>query len=293
MQTCMASLDDYIRDLTSDDCIAFCAGRSGIPLESVRRRLVDYANEVRVGARMLDAVKLEGARLLEVGAGLGLLAVWLKRQGASVTLLEPGAGGFGDNQLLMTATLEWLGASDTAILPIEADALDRRQHGEFDVIYSVNVLEHIPSLERALDGMLDVLAAGGIMRHTCPNYVVPYEPHYGILLVPFWPSLTAWVFRRGAREELWQSLNFVTFGRIVRFCRARGLRYRFDGGTLAAAFERLERDEAFRARRGAVVRLGSWLLSASGVVALLRSIPPRWATPLVFTLWRADRGSAE
>lgn len=282
------SVDEYVDELTSPACAEFCATRSSIPLEAVRARLVDYAGEVRVGASLLSPLMLQGRSVLEVGAGLGLLGVWLKRQGISITLLEPGAGGFDHNRRLLDAVLEWLGASDMRILPIGAEALNPSQHGRFDVIYSINVLEHIPQVERALAAMLSVLAPDGIMRHMCPNYAVPYEPHYGIPLVPFKPSLTAVLVPSLAGEELWRSLSFVTHRRVVRFCREHQLQCRFDTGLLAKAFDRFDHDDVFSMRQGAAVRVGHRLLSAIRLRSLLAFVPPRWATPMAFSCWRGE-----
>jgi 2-polyprenyl-3-methyl-5-hydroxy-6-metoxy-1,4-benzoquinol methylase len=288
----MTALEQYVRDLTSPECIDFCAARSGVPPVRVRQRLADYVGEVGIGVRLLESVPLTGGRVLEIGAGLGLLAVWLKRQGVSIVLLEPGEGGFDENRRLLNALLEWLDASDAVVLSIGAEELDAEHHGRFDVIFSVNVLEHIPRLESALAGMLRVLAPGGVMRHTCPNYAVPYEPHYGMPLVPLIPRATSAVVRSLRDQPLWRSLNFVTYQRIVRFCGAEGLACRFDRGLLAEAFTRVESDPAFRARRGPAVRTAARLLRASGAVSLLRTVPPRWATPMAFTCWRTgDRTS--
>ena len=288
----MASLEQYIHDLTSPGCVDFCSRRSGISPELVRRRLYDYAGEVRAGVRLLERIQLQGRRVLEVGAGLGLLAVWLKQLGVSIVLLEPGEGGFDEHRRLLDAVLEWLHASDAAVLRIGAEELDPARHNQFDVIFSVNVLEHIPRLEEALAGMRRVLAPGGVMRHTCPNYVVPYEPHYGVPLVPVTPSRTALLWPPLRRQPLWQSLNFVTYGRIVRFCETHGLRHQFDEGLLADAFSRLDRDPAFRARRGRTVLVAGRLLRASGLLSLLERVPPRWATPMAFTCWHAGEDRA-
>jgi len=280
------ALEQYVRDLTSPECIAFCARRSGLSEDAIRRRLTDYAGEVLVGVRLLESISLAGRRVLEIGAGLGLLAVWLKRQGVSIVLLEPGEGGFDENRRLLDALLAWLNAADATVLSIGAEGLNTDAHGQFDVIFSVNVLEHIPELERALTGMLRVLAPGGVMRHTCANYAVPFEPHYGIPLIPLVPRLTGALVPSLARQPLWQSFNFVSYRRIVRFCRAEGLAYRFEKGLFADAFARLDRDPAFQARHGRAVRAAGRLLRASGGLSLLARVPPRWATPMAFTCWR-------
>lgn len=278
-------LDAYLADVTSDRCVHFCADRSGIAPHLVKQRMVDYAGEVLVGAALLRHVPLAGKRVLEVGAGLGLLGMWLRREGADICLLEPGAGGFSANAKLLAAVREWF-QTDVPLIDAPAQALDPVRHGSFDVIFSINVLEHIPELEAALDAILGVLAPGGLMRHTCPNYAVPYEPHYAMPLIPFAPRATAALVPGIRTDELWQSLNFITYRRVARFCATRGLRCAFDRGMLASAFLRVDDDPAFRSRRGRLVPLAADLLKASGLLRLVGMLPPRWATPMAFSCWR-------
>jgi SAM-dependent methyltransferase len=285
-----ANLDEYIVHLTSPGFVDFCSTRTGIAHGDVKRRLDDYAAEVVVGVKLLHGLLAPQARILEVGAGVGLLSVWLIKGGASVVLLESGAGGFDANRRLLDAVLEWFDVAPT-VLPIKAELLDPRVHGTFDLIFSVNVLEHIPALEEALTSMLGVLARGGLMRHTCANYAVPYDPHYEIVLVPFAPRLTERLVRNVAGQEVWQSLNFITYGRVARFCRAHRLDCRFEPGQLADAFRRMDSDPAFRRRRGAGARMIQGVLRFTGLVSLLARLPPRWATPMVFSCWRRASGT--
>ena len=44
---------------------------------------------------------------------------------------------------------------------------------------------------RALEALDALLSPGGMMIHHCPNYTVPFEPHFGIPLVPGAPERTA------------------------------------------------------------------------------------------------------
>src|SRR6185369_16311116 len=97
-----------------------------------------------------------------------------------------------------------------------AAELDPARDGLFDVIFSINVLEHCQPLPETVLALSKVLAPGGMMIHTCPNYRVPYEPHFRLLLVPFAPRLTARLIPRLASDPLWQSLNFVTAGDLRR-----------------------------------------------------------------------------
>jgi 2-polyprenyl-3-methyl-5-hydroxy-6-metoxy-1,4-benzoquinol methylase len=279
-------LEEFLAHVTSSDFLEFCVRHTGLAAESIHGRVRDYVGEVEIGARLMNGIPLAGRRVLEVGAGLGLLGAWLKTRGAAVVLLEPGAGGFDDNLRLLRAALEWLDVTDTEVLAIRAEELDPEKHGVFDVIFSVNVLEHIPQLESAFNGMLRVLARDGLMRHTCPNYAVPYEPHYGIPLVPMVPAATGRLVPSIARQEVWRSLNFITYDRVERFCRQNRLECDFDKGLAADAFARMDRDPAFRARQGPLIRSAQRVLAWTGGIPVLAGLPPRWATPMSFTCRR-------
>ena len=283
-------LEGYVAELISTPFVERLSERSGIPEADVRRRLTDYAGEVPVGIELLDGFLIPGQRILEVGAGVGLLSVWLIRQGFSVVLLESGAGGFDANRRLLDAVLEWFEITAT-VLPLRAEELDAGTHGTFDLIFSVNVLEHIPALEDAMAGMAGVLAPGGVMRHTCANYTVPYDPHYELPLVPLAPRATGWLVPSIARQEVWQSLNFITYGRIVRFCRRHGLAYGFDRGQLARALQRMDSDATFRNRRGVLARVIQNVLRVTGMTGLLARVPPRFSTPMAFTCGRSSSAS--
>jgi hypothetical protein len=128
--------------------------------------------------------------------------------------------------------------------------------------------------------MASVLAPGGIMLHTCPNYRVPYEPHYGVPLVPFRPQATATLRPRLKDDPLWQSLNFVTAGDLRRFARRHGLAVEFQRGVLADVIARLATDEAFARRQGWAGRAARGLARAK-VLGLVNRIPPTWLTPMV------------
>ena len=49
-------------------------------------------------------------------------------------------------------------------------ALDALPAGSFDIVYSNNVLEHLPSIGKALASCARLLAVGGITLHVLPNF---------------------------------------------------------------------------------------------------------------------------
>ena len=230
-------------------------------------------------------------RILKVGSGTGALSVCLVALGYDINGIEPGNHGFEDlvvlQEVISTAAADLQSDSssqaDLVILKLGVDDLDPAVHGRFDVVFSANVLEHVPDPISALERMQSVLAEGGVQRHVCPNYAFPYEPHFFLPLVPFVPSLTRLLLpSRITQTGLWESLNFVTARQVRRWARRASTEVRFDRGVLAEAVERFLADPVFAERHaglGRVVRL----LQRLGVVPLLRRLPAGLMSPMRFT----------
>ncbi|MBV9509027.1 MAG: class I SAM-dependent methyltransferase [Caulobacteraceae bacterium] len=272
---------DLEQRLTSSEFLAFAA-TTGVQRARIASLLADYLGELRIGLSTLRSLDFGGRRILEVGAGLGLLSVTLQRAGCDITALEPGANGFNDNARLGAAVRTWLGAEKLSVLDIEVASLVPELHGRFDIIFSMNVLEHIPDLPGAMAAMERVLAEDGVMIHMCPNYAMPYDPHFGIPLIPGAPRFTTRLLPSLRNDPVWRSLNFVTLGQIRRIARDTGLVATFRPGMLHQAFARLDADHAFGARhKGMATRLQR-LLKRTGLLGLLRHLPPSLATPMVF-----------
>lgn len=273
--------------LAAPDFAAAVAARSGRALPDVTRAVADLASEAALALTLLRSLGPLPAstRLLEVGAGPGVVAGILHAAGARLVAIEPLIGGFE----LFAA----VGAELAARVPGAAVTLDRRTAAEldpardgcFDVIFSINVLEHCRPLHPSLDALAAVLAPGGRMIHVCPNYRVPYEPHYAMPLVPLAPARTAALRPGLAGEPLWQSLNFITAGDVARFARRAGLDLHFRPGALADIVERLAVDPALARRQGLAGRIVR-LIARAGGVGWMRALPPAWLTPMVFELKR-------
>ena len=257
-----------------------------------------YLNEVVVALELLSPV-LDGhgphsPRILEVGSGIGAVTHCLTALGYDVVGIEPGGPGFEDLLILQQVLAEALAviggdeAADARILPIGVEDLDPAQHGRFDVVLSVNVLEHVPDPADALTRIRSVVADGGLRRHVCPNYTFPYEPHFFVPLLPLAPALTRRLLpRRITDTGLWASLNFVTARRVRRWARGQGVAVAFDDGVLALAVERFLADPIF-AERHAGLRWMVRLVERVGLVPVLRRLPAGWVSPMRFTI-RSER----
>lgn len=206
------------------------------------RFLPTLEGEAKLGLKLIEPHLRPGMRVLEVGAGMGLLSSYLQTLNVDITALEPGLGGFGVSTALPTA----VNFTNLRRLDIPAQDLESQP---YDLIYSINVLELIPDLRGALQGMKRVMAGDGKMIHTCPNYLVPFEPHFDIPLIPLVPRLTAMFVPRLKVSELWKSRNFVTVPQVSSMARSLGQETEFKQGVLHEAFRRLETDAAFRERQ--------------------------------------------
>jgi 2-polyprenyl-6-hydroxyphenyl methylase/3-demethylubiquinone-9 3-methyltransferase len=108
----------------------------------------------------LEAEVLAGARVLDVGCGLGFFSQRLTERGARVTACDLGPG-------LVEETRRRAGCA-----ALVADALELVAcfgPGSFDVVVSSECIEHTPEPARALQQMVGVLRPGGLLSVSTPN----------------------------------------------------------------------------------------------------------------------------
>ena len=171
-----------------------------------------YANEASAALRAIEPFLKRNERILEVGAGLCLLSFFLKKEGYDVVALEPAIAGFDFVAKFQTLLAKHFYQLHLQVLPCRADELLVERDGQFGLIFSHNVLEHIPNWTTSLLAMLGVMENHGRMVHSCPNYLIPYEPHFGVPVLKIAPDLSGRVYakRIAKRRALWESLNFIT-----------------------------------------------------------------------------------
>jgi 2-polyprenyl-3-methyl-5-hydroxy-6-metoxy-1,4-benzoquinol methylase len=62
---------------------------------------------------------------------------------------------------------------------IESPIEDCEYDNKYDLIFSINVMEHLKDPYAVLNQMNTALKLGGKYRFFCPNYDFPFEPHFG------------------------------------------------------------------------------------------------------------------
>lgn len=118
-------------------------------------RLVADDEDVDGEARLADALVPRGARILDLGSGMGRVAEALRLRGHDVVATEP-------DPALRAQSLSTYG--DLAVLPHAALDLDPAEQGTFDLVVAVgNVMIYLgDGTERAvLTRLREMLAPGG------------------------------------------------------------------------------------------------------------------------------------
>ena len=248
--------------------------------------LRDLSEDAAYTIDLIDGHFDPSSRLLEVGGGVGLAHAWLKSENLDITSLEPALVGHGPYFQLGKRILELCGLDSSGWVGLEARQAAQLGR-QFDLIFSYNVLEHIKEIDESIGALAKCLSDRGIMRHGCPNYAVPYEPHFGIPLIPFAPRVTEKFFDVSKEPELWTGVNFLTAFGVRKAGRKIGLMTQFDNGVLHSAFCRFDHDETF-GNRHPLLRTTYRMLKATGLIAALRFAPATLVTPMKFTMRKSS-----
>lgn len=132
-----------------------------------------------------------GARILEIGAGAGWQARALAERGYAVEAIDTGGSGYEQARIWPVAVY------DGHKIPFEDES--------FDVVFSSNVLEHIPHVGPFQEEIKRVLKAGGTAVHVLPSAswrVWTNVTHYAHLFrhvagLRATPRAKFWYFRHG------------------------------------------------------------------------------------------------
>ncbi|MZR30636.1 class I SAM-dependent methyltransferase [Sneathiella litorea] len=225
--------------------------------------------------------------VLEVGCGTGYLLSQMaqKFNDISFTGVEPIGSGFTQFE----STLNTIEKEFANITFVRKRIEDIKSEKRYDLIYSINVFEHLDDWREAIDICMSLLNSNGLLVILCPNYWIPYESHFSLPVIGN-KSLTYKVFSKRITEMeerlraqgLWKSLNFVTVPQIQRYCKVKGYTPEFDTAIMARMLDRLDDDPEFKKRQSSLARLAS-IANQLGAGFVLRLLPPRWGAYMKVT----------
>lgn len=245
-----------------------------------RRVFELLVDNVMSALSMLEGRIRPGQSILEIGGGSGMVHIVLKKMGYSIVSIEPALVGHDGSYELGTILMQCYGVSGNGWLPLCVDQVGQI-NSQFDLIFSQNVLEHIDDLGGSFTAMVACLKPGGVMLHNCPNYTVPYEPHFGIPLVPMAPRTTEWIVPSLKNSSLWNGLNFVTATRVKKIAEDLGLSIQFDRGHFYETWLRFGSEPQFREKHPGLYKV-FLVMQKLGLLSLLKWIPPQCVTPMRF-----------
>ena len=219
----------------------------------------------------------------EIGSGLGLLAMILSRKVKKFSAFEPFSAGFEavrKAHKILEKQLE-----HNVIFKEDQFQLKRR---EYDLIYSINVVEHIPEWRELVENALESLKRGGSLVLIFPNYTIPYEPHFNIPIL-LTKGITRRIFNKkilnsslDSPEELWKDLSFPKYKQVHKLLKARsGIKYSFSKQATLAYVDRLGNDAEFTERKSGLFFVLLNYMKKRGILrGLLTSIPTSF-TPII------------
>jgi SAM-dependent methyltransferase len=163
---------------------------------------------------------VQGASVLDVGAGAGALLIELLHNGARALGVEPGF----DYATLVRRRVAAENLDSQCIIDASGEAVPFF-NDTFDYVISRQVLEHVPDPGTVIRELFRVLKPGGRCYLSCENYLAFREQEYGVAWLPLLPkSVGAHYLRLRGRDPafLMEHVHYTTYPQILRLCREAG-----------------------------------------------------------------------
>ena len=220
-------------------------------------------------------------RVLEVGSGSGILLCHLAMQRPDISFLGLEPTGEGFNYI---HTFHQLANSLPNAVLQKCGYEDMNDDEGFDLIYLINVFEHLPNWKDFIQRLDGLLKPNGKCLILCPNYSFPYEPHFRLPIIcnkNISRKLMGKKINKIEREEnsngLWNSLNFVKYRKVLAFSRDLGFEVSFEKEIIKDMIERLETDPEFLSRQK-ILKFPVWVVQKTGMINA-------FATHRIFEMW--------
>lgn len=278
-----------VNDLSEADLVRFCSRI--FPKELTQEQSV---NEARFGLsrvlRVLPAADASSVKILEVGAGSCMLSAYLASKRLHVTAVEPLGPEFDFLCELQRGVLEFCQTEGIELKLVRTTGEELNFPEQFDVAFTINALEHMRDPLRTIDNMYDSLKPGGIALVHCPNYTIPFEVHFNLLLVTRSKRINQWLYgsKISRYPKVWDELNFVRYVDLHRHLAKRRANFSFNQSVMRELVARLMDDPIFARRMAAAVRAMGAMLRHTGLLHALAYVPPRFQTPMEVHIRKTD-----
>ena len=221
---------------------------------------------------------ISGSYVIEVGSGIGLLSLHLASLGFEVTAFEPQSSGFNQMNAMRSFISENWKPSAPQVEFREASLNQTTQLEKLaDYIFAINVIEHVHNFEELITHAVKAKTPEATMRIVCPNYSIPYEPHFNIPII-FTKRITKFIFGHKIHnskipdsDEFWGDLSWPTQKKLKKILKSKGWNVEFSRDATHEYLNRALSDSDFIVRKGRII--GSLFKLTSVLVKIVRFIP--------------------
>ena len=227
----------------------------------------------------LDVANLiSGSYVIEVGSGIGLLSLHLASLGFEVTAFEPQSSGFNQMNAMRSLISENWKPSAPQVEFREASLNQTTQLEKLaDYIFAINVIEHVHDFEELITHAVKAKTPEATMRIVCPNYSIPYEPHFNIPII-FTKRITKFIFGHKIHnskipdsDEFWGDLSWPTQKKLKKILKSKGWNVEFSRDATHEYLNRAFSDSDFIVRKGRII--GSLFKLTSVLAKIVRFVP--------------------
>lgn len=197
--------------------------------------------------------------VLEIGCGPGLLIntisqIYSKKNFTGIDPVFPGFPTKNDKKL--KELYSKLSKNNLEFKQISYENFLLTSKKKFDVIFLVNVFEHLGSWKSFIQTISSLLNVNGKCVMLFPNYNFPYESHFRLPII-FNKKITYFIFKKYITKMqtkrndlfLWESLNFVKLSHLKIELKKNKLKYFIEPNTLDVLVARSKNDPQFIKRQ--------------------------------------------
>ena len=230
-------------------------------------------------------------KILEIGGGIHLLSYYLDYLGYDIISLEP--GGFGTSIDKFRKKILSQNPSDKLITQTLEEF---RTAKKFDFIFSINVLEHVRNINKHLLSATSKLKdKNSFLYIRCPNYSFPYESHFKVFFIPYFPELTLnkilkkKLIKIHGEKRYYNLINNINFNCTYKNIKALKLKSSFEN-PIIDIFKRIENDFVFKKRilQNKKVYLIYRILNFKIIRKIFVKIFPKSINPYIILMIKGD-----